>query len=302
MVCEKTFKEFLQVCRDERSPQKMAIFASNVSEKKKLKESLLVHRVKINWTHFSHVFFNKNKISLIIFQEGHPGINPNKCDWNYPSVFKKIFKEFLLAHIVKIRSAHYSHVFSQIKTSQTVFENGHPRNISAKFSWNSPNTFREDDFTPHKSTTCRCQQLVVVFKQIKISLTIFEKGQPWNISEIISKSDQPFQWIRNKKFFLSPCSANKSSQPEPWLYTDNNFVNSFWKGSHKEYFCETILKFISDFREEEFFSSFPYSASSPLHHSHVSWGIKISGRNFQKGHPRNISVKLFWNLTSGLIF
>ena len=203
--------------------------------------------------------------------------------------------------MVKIRSAHYSHVFSQIKTSQTVFENGHPRNISAKFSWNSPNTFREDDFTPHKSTTCRCQQLVVVFKQIKISLTIFEKGQPRNISEIISKSDQPFQW-RNKKFFLSPCSANKSSQPEPWLYTDNNFVNSFWKGSRKEYFCETILKFISDFREEEFFSSFPYSASSPLHHSHVSWGIKISGRNFQKGHPRNISVKLFWNLTSGLIF
>ena len=34
MVCEKTFKEFLQVCRDEISPQKMAIFASNVSEKK----------------------------------------------------------------------------------------------------------------------------------------------------------------------------------------------------------------------------------------------------------------------------
>ena len=48
MVCEKTFKEFLQVCRDKRSPQKMAIFASNVSEKKKLKESLLVRRVKIN--------------------------------------------------------------------------------------------------------------------------------------------------------------------------------------------------------------------------------------------------------------
>ena len=48
MVCEKTFKEFLKVCRDERSPHKMAIFASNVLEKKKLKESLLVHRVKIN--------------------------------------------------------------------------------------------------------------------------------------------------------------------------------------------------------------------------------------------------------------
>ena len=48
MVCEKTFKEFLHVCRDERSHQKMAIFASNVSEKKKITESLLVHRVKLN--------------------------------------------------------------------------------------------------------------------------------------------------------------------------------------------------------------------------------------------------------------
>ena len=37
MVCEKTFKELLQVCRDERSPQQKAIFASNVSEKKKIK-------------------------------------------------------------------------------------------------------------------------------------------------------------------------------------------------------------------------------------------------------------------------
>ena len=78
MVCEKTFKEFLQVCRDKRSPQKMAIFASNVSEKKKLKESLLVHENKLN--PLQPCFFYKNKISLIIFQEGHPGINPNKCD------------------------------------------------------------------------------------------------------------------------------------------------------------------------------------------------------------------------------
>ena len=34
---------------------------------------------------------------------------------------------------------------------------------------------------------------LLFLKQIKISLTIFEKGQPRNISEIISKSDQPFQ-------------------------------------------------------------------------------------------------------------
>ena len=49
MVCEKTFKEFLQVCRDERSPKKNGhICLKCFREKKKLKESLLVHRVKIN--------------------------------------------------------------------------------------------------------------------------------------------------------------------------------------------------------------------------------------------------------------
>ena len=47
MVCEKTFKEFLQVCRDERSPQNGHICLKCFREKK-LKESLLVHRVKIN--------------------------------------------------------------------------------------------------------------------------------------------------------------------------------------------------------------------------------------------------------------
>ena len=48
MVCEKTFKEFLQVCRDERSPQKWLYLPQMFQRKKKLKESLLVHRVKIN--------------------------------------------------------------------------------------------------------------------------------------------------------------------------------------------------------------------------------------------------------------
>ena len=36
----------------------------------------------------------------------------------------------------------------------------------------------------------------------------------------------------------------------------------------------------------------------PIHHSHVYGGIKISRTIFEKGHPRNIPVKLFQNLTS----
>ena len=35
---------------------------------------------------------------------------------------------------------------------------------------------------------------------------------------------------------------------------------------------------------------------APIHHSHVSWPIKISRTVFEKGHPMNISVKLFQNL------
>ena len=37
---------------------------------------------------------------------------------------------------------------------------------------------------------------------------------------------------------------------------------------------------------------------APIHQSHVYEGIKISRTLFEKGHPRNIPVKLFQNLTN----
>ena len=37
---------------------------------------------------------------------------------------------------------------------------------------------------------------------------------------------------------------------------------------------------------------------APIHQSHVYGGIKISQTPFEKGHQRNIPVKLFQNLTS----
>ena len=60
---------------------------------------------------------------------------------------------------------------------------------------------------------------------------------------------------------------------------------------------------ISSFRRKHFLriSSCPYIVQeAPIHHSHVCWGIKISQTIFEKGHQRNIPVKLFQNLTSGL--
>ena len=38
---------------------------------------------------------------------------------------------------------------------------------------------------------------------------------------------------------------------------------------------------------------------APIHQSHVNGWIKISQKIFEKGHPRNIPVKLFQNRTSG---
>ena len=58
----------------------------------------------------------------------------------------------------------------------------------------------------------------------------------------------------------------------------------------------------SSFREENFLRiySCPYIVQeAPIHQSHVFWLIKISKTIFEKGHPRNIPVKLFQNLTSG---
>ena len=38
---------------------------------------------------------------------------------------------------------------------------------------------------------------------------------------------------------------------------------------------------------------------APIHQRHIYGGIKISRTIFEKGHPNNIPVKLFQNLTSG---
>ena len=61
---------------------------------------------------------------------------------------------------------------------------------------------------------------------------------------------------------------------------DQSFPNNFWERSLKEH-CEIIEQ------------------AAPIHQSYVYWWIKLSRAFFEKGHPRNIPVKLFQNLTSG---
>ena len=75
----------------------------------------------------------------------------------------------------------------------------------------------------------------------------------------------------------------------------------FEKGYPRNIPVKLFQNLTSSFGEEEFLriSSCPYIVQeAPIHQSHVFWQIKIS-QTIEKGHPRNIPVKLFQNLTSG---
>ena len=87
----------------------------------------------------------------------------------------------------------------------------------------------------------------------------------------------------------------------PCLLTDQNFMTIFEKGHSKNISMKLFQNLTSGFREEDFLriSSCPYSESSP----HSLEPCLMMNQNFptisEKGHSRNISVKLYQNLISG---
>ena len=196
-----------------------------------------------------------------------------------------------------------------------------------------------------------------IYRQIKILRTLFGKSHPRNIPVKLFKNLT--SGFGEKSFLrISSCPyiAKSPHSPEPYLLTDQNFANIFWKGSLKEYSCEIISKSNQQFRRRRFFKNFfmslwceqppftramfmvgskfrehflkrviqetflwnyfkiwpavsetkifkeflyvPIVQEAPIHQSHVYGQIKISRTIFEKGHLRNIPVKLFQNLTS----
>ena len=101
-----------------------------------------------------------------------------------------------------------------------------------------------------------------VFRRIKISLTIFEKGYQRNIPVKL------FQNLTNGfgedflRISSCPYSARSPHSPEPCLWTDQNFANNFLKGSPKEHSCEIILKSDQPFLRR-FFKNYLNSISLP---------------------------------------
>ena len=152
---------------------------------------------------------------------------------------------------------HGGHVFQRIKISLTIFEKGHTRNNLEQILTSG---FGEQDFLRISSCpySAKCPYLPEPCSFTDQTFTNnFSKGSPKeNSCEIISKSDQRSQ----RKFFLRisscPYSARITHSPESCLWTDQNFVNNFLKGSPKEHSCEIILKSDQRFQRKRFFKNF----------------------------------------------
>ena len=74
----------------------------------------------------------------------------------------------------------------------------------------------------------------------------------------------------------------------------------FGKGHPRNIPLKLFQNLTGSLRKENF-QEFPHVRIvqvAPIHHSHAYCWIKISWTNFEKGHARNIPVKLFQNLTS----
>ena len=74
----------------------------------------------------------------------------------------------------------------------------------------------------------------------------------------------------------------------------------FEKGHPRNIPVKLFQNLTSGFKAEDFLkiSSFPYSAKSRHSPEPSSW-MDQKRKIFEKGHPRNIPVKLFQNLTNG---
>ena len=141
-----------------------------------------------------------------------------------------------------------------------------------------------------------------VYGRIKILRTIFEKGRQKNIpvklfQNLTSSFGEDFLRISS-----CPCIVQEAPIHQSHVFGRIKISQTILeKRSPKEHSCEIISKSDKRFRRRRFFKNFFMSIfiRAPIHQSHVYGRIKISRTLFEKGHPRNIPVKLFQNLTSG---
>ena len=187
---------------------------------------------------------------------------------------------------------------------QTVFEKGHPRNIPVKLFQKLTSSFGKEDFlrifscpysarSPHLPEPC--------LWKIKISRTIFEKGHPRNIpvklfQNLTSSLGEDFIKISSCPYIVQEALIHES-HVFWWIKISQTI---FQKGHPRNIPAKLFQNWTSGFGEKDFLrnSSCPYSARSPHSPEPYLWTDQNFANIFEKGHPRNIPVKLFQNLTS----
>ena len=201
---------------------------------------------------------------------------------------------------------HQSHVYGQIKILPTLFEKGYQRNIPVKLFQNLTNSFGEKDFLRISSCPYIVQEAPIyqshVFGRIKISRTIFEKGHLRNIpAKLFQNLTSGFREKSFLRIFSCPYSARSPHSAEPCFWADQNFANIFLKGHPRNIPVKLFQNLTNSFGEEDFLriSSCPYSARSPHSPEPCFWADQDFANIFEKGHQRNIPMKLFQNRTSG---
>ena len=97
-----------------------------------------------------------------------------------------------------------------------------------------------------------------VFRRIKISRTLFEKGHPRNNPvKLFQNLTKRFQRRRILKNFSEVHTLKKASPPMAVIFFNrSNIRENFWKGSPKEQSCEIIPNSDQWFRRRRFFKNF----------------------------------------------
>ena len=135
-----------------------------------------------------------------------------------------------------------------------------------------------------------------VYGWIKILRTVFEKGYQRNIpvklfQNLTSGFGEDFLRISSCPYIVQEARIHQS-HVFGWIKISRTL---FEKGHPRNIPVKLFQNLTSSFGEEDFLriSSCRYSARSPHSPEHVYGLIKISQTILEKGHPRNIPVKLF---------
>ena len=144
--------------------------------------------------------------------------------------------------------------FSEVHTVQKATPHGHQSNIPVKLFQNRTRGFREEDFLrisscPYSTKSLPhpwppwskfCKQFL---KRVTQGIILWNYFKIWHM---VSEE-------KNFEESLSSLHSGKKAPPwQPCFSMDQNFANSFWKGSHKEQSCEITSKSEEWFQRRRF--------------------------------------------------